>query len=575
MYTKSQWVRRLALVGLPLAAASWLVIAGSSSTTLPNGAELQVSIDDPVTGTEFKVPADQSSIDVSVTGTASVGLGEPDATFVYVIDRSGSTGSGSGTGCSPILGCEKQFFIGLNDAAIDGGSTDLAGVVSYAGGSSINLGLTDPSSLAVNNAINSLSAGGATNCAAGLINAQSLVTSGSNTNGTSVVVFASDGRCNTGASVAAVANSLGATGAIVYSIAIGNGSDCNTDGGTGRLNQIPQNGGTCVEVADPGDLPDIIPSLIGSTLESLEIAVDGGTSQPIPNSDILDCNLPVPGAVGCNYQTSVLNLGPGDHEICVTANGSDVQGNVASVTQCETIHLLQLSATPAEEVNELGSDNMHTVTATILGDSAQVAGRNVDFVVAGQNPTLESEGTCSANADCTTDTSGQVSFTYTVPVEPDSLGMDTIKVSTVIAGMEDSVDLKKTWVDTTPPVTECTETVNPHGKSKPQAPGTGQNEDGFYQLLATDDVWPVDTLEVFVTDSGSGTVFGPFSVGDNIKYTEAGGATPKAKKIGSSNGQAGAVTVHIIGNGDALVTAVDGSGNVSVSSSCLVPPLPK
>jgi hypothetical protein len=148
-------------------------------------------------------------------------------------------------------------------------------------------------------------------------------------------------------------------------------------------------------------------------------------------------------------------------------------------------------------------------------------------------------------------------------------------VSTVIAGVNDSIDLNKNWVDTTPPVAECTETVNPHGKRIPQAPGTGQNEDGFYQLLASDDVWPADTLEVFVTDTGSGTVFGPFAVGDNIKYTEDADATPEIKKMGSTNGKAGAVTVHIIGNGDAVVTAVDGSGNESDSFSCLVPPLPK
>ncbi len=44
---------------------------------------------------------------------------------------------------------------------------------------------------------------------------------------------------------------------------------------------------------------------------------------------------------------------------------------------------------------------------------------------------------------------------------------------------------------------------------------------------------------MFVTDTGSGTVFGPFPVGTTIKYTEANGATPSSKKMGSSNGEAG------------------------------------
>ncbi len=75
-----------------IALISALVTAGSNSTTLPNGAELTVVNTSPVTGTEFEVPPGQPSINVPVTGTASVGLGEPDATFIYVMDISGSTG---------------------------------------------------------------------------------------------------------------------------------------------------------------------------------------------------------------------------------------------------------------------------------------------------------------------------------------------------------------------------------------------------------------------------------------------------------------------------------------------------
>jgi hypothetical protein len=45
--------------------------------------------------------------------------------------------------------------------------------------------------------------------------------------------------------------------------------------------------------------------------------------------------------------------------------------------------------------------------------------------------------------------------------------------------------------------------------------------------------------------------------------------------MGSTNGQAGAVAVKITGTGDALVVAVDASGNVSAPAECLVPPPPK
>src|SRR5438270_7967586 len=91
----------------------------------------------------------------------------------------------------------------------------------------------------------------------------------------------------------------------------------------------------------------------------------------------------------------------------------------------------------------------------------------------------------------------------------------------------------------------CLETTNPHGSNVPPAgyttsPGTnphsGQNDDGFYVIGTTS-----GEDQVFVQDGGSGTIFGPYAPGTKIKYTQAPGATPGEKKIGSSNGQAGAV----------------------------------
>jgi len=45
--------------------------------------------------------------------------------------------------------------------------------------------------------------------------------------------------------------------------------------------------------------------------------------------------------------------------------------------------------------------------------------------------------------------------------------------------------------------------------------------------------------------------------------------------MGSDKGEAGAVSWHIIGNGDPCVSAVDASGNKSDCMDCLVPPPPK
>jgi hypothetical protein len=118
----------------------------------------------------------------------------------------------------------------------------------------------------------------------------------------------------------------------------------------------------------------------------------------------------------------------------------------------------------------------------------------------------------------------------------------------------------------------CVENVNPHGQTIPPAglttapgtnPNSGQNDDGFYLISSN------TGLPVVVVDLGSGTTFGPYPSGTVVKYTQAPGATPSAKSIGSTNGQAGAVFVHITGTGD-MGVRIEGS-----TVSCLVPPPPR
>src|SRR6476620_11711165 len=95
----NSWVRmrpralRRGVLMLATAVGALAVVAGSAlsantgSATLSNGAQLAVSIDSPPTGTEYV----GTLVDVPVTGTASIGLGEADATIIYVMDFSGST----------------------------------------------------------------------------------------------------------------------------------------------------------------------------------------------------------------------------------------------------------------------------------------------------------------------------------------------------------------------------------------------------------------------------------------------------------------------------------------------------
>ena len=133
--------------------------------------------------------------------------------------------------------------------------------------------------------------------------------------------------------------------------------------------------------------------------------------------------------------------------------------------------------------------------------------------------------------------------------------------------------------DTTAPTVACVQTTNPGGHATPKAgPGagnSGQNPDGFYELLAEDVVDP--DAQVLVVDKGADglfgtaddTTFGPFASGTKIKYTEANGAAP------SQSPGSGSIDWKIKGQGDFGVVAVDASGNASDHLQCHVAPRPK
>ncbi len=232
---------------------------------------------------------------------------------------------------------------------------------------------------------------------------------------------------------------------------------------------------------------------------------------------------------------------------------------------------------PPEDTNEAGTD--HTVTATVTQEGNPVPGVLVSFeVLSGPNAGETSDpGECTPPG-CLTDPNGMVSWTYTGAL---AVGTDLIEACIAgPAGEEICARAEKDWVDTTPPTVECIETVNPHGSKVPPAGSTtlpgpkgGQNEDGFYEVSASDALDPNPAISL--KDGGSGFVFpGPFANPDRVKYTQAPGATPSQNKLGSTNGQAGAISYHLTGTGDLVVTATDFSGNTT-TVTCLVPPPPK
>lgn len=137
------------------------------------------------------------------------------------------------------------------------------------------------------------------------------------------------------------------------------------------------------------------------------------------------------------------------------------------------------------------------------------------------------------------------------------------------AGNMEQLQLATVRIDKTKPVVSCTPTTNPSGQNIPPAgnnPRSGQNPDGFYALGASDNL--TSTLAIFVSDTGSPFVAGPFASGTKIKLVQAPGVTPSVKP------GPGVIDWHIQLKGDALVTATDLAGNTA-SATCLVPPPPK
>jgi hypothetical protein len=124
--------------------------------------------------------------------------------------------------------------------------------------------------------------------------------------------------------------------------------------------------------------------------------------------------------------------------------------------------------------------------------------------------------------------------------------------------------------DVTGPTARCVQGPNPSGENVPPAgEGTGksgQNPDGFYQLLASDNV---GVALIQVCDSASSFCSDPFAANDTVKITQAPGATPSDKRPGP-----GVIVSHLTLNGDAILSVTDTSG-LETRAVCLVPPPPK
>jgi streptogramin lyase len=139
---------------------------------------------------------------------------------------------------------------------------------------------------------------------------------------------------------------------------------------------------------------------------------------------------------------------------------------------------------------------------------------------------------------------------------------DTVVTCTVTdtAGLTAECTFTVTVNDTEAPTVLAVPTNNPSGGGSPNAWA------GFYELTGTDNC---DAALIYIQDTGSSAVFGPFASGIKVKLTQAPGATPSQAPM------AGDIAWHIRLKGDALVYAVDGSGNTSANQLVSLTPKKK
>ncbi len=238
-------------------------------------------------------------------------------------------------------------------------------------------------------------------------------------------------------------------------------------------------------------------------------------------------------------------------------DGLDSTGQATAITSA-TGGVLLPAATPSQVANAIltGLKNLPvTVTHTATCDP----GLSVSFNLASLTVTSGTDAVFQETISVASNAQQGVTLNCTVNFLLNGL---------VTTGFTESVHIAVH--DVTAPTAACDPTTNPSGKHVPTAgenPKSGQNPDGFYVLGAKDNVDP--NAMISVADSASSFVAGPYPSGTTIKLIQAPGATPNVKP------GTGAIDFKITLNGDAIVTAVDASGNVSAAATCNVPPPPK
>ncbi|MCA2216064.1 vWA domain-containing protein [Jidongwangia harbinensis] len=280
--------------------------------------------------------------------------------------------------------------------------------------------------------------------------------------------------------------------------------------------------------------------------------------------------------------TGAITYRPGSSRIVVVVGDAPSHNPSAGHTLAEAIGALDVADTRVIAVNVADLDGEGQASEVVEATGGSLVPTDADGVSAAiltglrnLDVTVIHKVSCDAGltatlnpAELTVQSGNDAEFIETLTVAADATQGATLHCTVdfllngELAGPQFTQQVAVKVNDVTPPVASCVPGPNPAGHLPASA-----NPDGFYTIGSTDVVDAA--VDVFVRDTASSAVFGPYPSTTNIKLVQAPGATP-----GVVPGS-GAVDYKITLKGDALIVGVDDAKNTSAGVACVVPPKKK